>query len=94
MSGCAVCVYDLYEESLSAYKASVENLRSVLSALSIPEHEWPARIRTRSTSPTSSGVGVKQREVVLSAFEEMERVLEEKRARRAVGEAESSSVCS
>jgi len=87
MSGCAVCVYDLYEESLSAYKASVQSLRSALTASSIPEDEWPAHIRTTHMSSTGSGA-------VLSAFEEMERALEEKRARRSAGEAESSSVCS
>lgn len=94
MSGCAVCVYDLYEESLLEYKASVEKLRGTLAALSIPEDEWPTHIRTTRTSSTGSGTSVRQKGVVLSVFEEMERALEEKRTKRAAGEAESSCVYS
>ncbi|KAG1729507.1 uncharacterized protein EDB91DRAFT_1059958 [Suillus paluster] len=83
MSGCAICVYDLYEESLEAYKESIATLRSSLSALSIPESEWPVRVRTNI--PTTA----KRNEVILSAFEEMERQLKEKRKRKAAVEAES-----
>ncbi|KAF9480936.1 hypothetical protein BDN70DRAFT_876959 [Pholiota conissans] len=73
MSGCAVCVYDLYEESLEAYKEAVAGLRNSLSALHIPEAEWPAQIRPKeSTSPSREGP---RKEVILSAFEEMERRL-------------------
>jgi hypothetical protein len=83
MSGCAICVYDLYEESLEAYKESIVALRLSLSALSIPDSEWPDRIRTNT--PTAK----KRQEVILDAFEEMERQLKEKKERRAAVETES-----
>jgi hypothetical protein len=85
MSGCAICIYDLYEESLEAYKESLAALRSSLSALSIPESEWPERIRTTAKIPAVE----KGQDAILSAFEEMERQLKEKREHRAVVEAES-----
>jgi hypothetical protein len=83
MSGCAICVYDLYEESLEAYRESIVALRLSLSALSIPDSEWPDRVRTNT--PTAK----KKQEVILDAFEEMERQLKEKKERRAAVEAES-----
>jgi hypothetical protein len=83
MSGCAICVYDLYEESLEAYKESIVALRSSLSALSIPDSEWPDRVRTNTPAAE------KRHEVIFNAFEEMERQLKEKKERRAAVEAES-----
>ncbi|KAI6142587.1 hypothetical protein BKA82DRAFT_1003407 [Pisolithus tinctorius] len=85
MSGCAVCVYDLYEESLDAYKESVATLKASLAALSIPESKWPPNIRATTTQ---SSITMKQKDVVLSAFEEMERALKEKRDRRTAVEAD------
>ncbi|KAI5997306.1 hypothetical protein F5J12DRAFT_852216 [Pisolithus orientalis] len=76
MSGCAVCVYDLYEKSLNAYKESVATLRASLAVLSIPESKRPLSIRTTSSQ---SSIAMKQKDVVLSVFEEMERALKEKR---------------
>ncbi|KAF8157100.1 hypothetical protein B0H34DRAFT_638026, partial [Crassisporium funariophilum] len=70
MSGCAVCVYDLHEESLEAYREAVSALRSNLSAMNIPEAEWPPSIRTQTISDTK-----KRKEMVMDAFEEMERAL-------------------
>lgn len=72
MSGCAVCVYDLYEESLAAYKNEVDALRIALTGMKIPELKWPAHIRF-----DHPGVGpeVRRNEKSLSAFEEMERGL-------------------
>lgn len=89
MSGCAVCVYDLYEESLNSYKESVAALRASLAALSIPESQWPSSIRTTTTQASTA---VMQKDVVLSAFEKMERALEERREKRAAVEADSQSV--
>ncbi|KAG2054323.1 hypothetical protein BDR06DRAFT_884446 [Suillus hirtellus] len=83
MSGCAICVYDLYEESLEAYKESILTLRSSLSALSIPESEWPDHVRTNTPAIQ------KRHDIVLNAFEEMERQLREKKEQRAAVEAES-----
>jgi hypothetical protein len=74
MSGCAICVYDLYEESLAAYNESVGVLRKKLIAMNVPEHQWPEHIQTNRAQPE------KPANVVMSAFEEMERRLKEKHA--------------
>ncbi|KAA1473115.1 hypothetical protein DENSPDRAFT_754763, partial [Dentipellis sp. KUC8613] len=75
MSGCAICVYDLYQESLDNYKDALKSLRASLSALDIPQSEWPESIRE------NAGQAAPQRKsVTLSAFEEMERRLAEKHA--------------
>ncbi|KAF8438867.1 hypothetical protein L210DRAFT_3403529 [Boletus edulis BED1] len=91
MSGCAVCVYDLYEEALTAYKDSVITLRTALAARHMPETEWPAHIRTgKATHADSShATADKTKGAVLDAFEEMERALKEKREKRTAVEAES-----
>ncbi|KAK0461143.1 uncharacterized protein EV420DRAFT_1331510 [Desarmillaria tabescens] len=72
MSGCAVCVYDLYEESMKAYKENVATLRNALVSMGVPENEWPASVK----SPTEKVE--RKSNVVLSVFEEMERALKEK----------------
>ncbi|KAL4269146.1 Oxidoreductase-like domain-containing protein [Pleurotus pulmonarius] len=73
MSGCAVCVYDLYEESLSAYNESIAALRSSLEERGISETEWPAPVRRTGTPvPTKNNVA-------LSAFEEFEQALKAKK---------------
>jgi len=87
MSGCAVCVYDLYEETLEAYKEAVLSLRNSLSALHIPDDEWPISIRQQGASEPS--VPGKQKEMVLNAFEEMERALKLKRQSEAEAQARS-----
>ena len=72
MSGCAICVQDLYAEALDEYKKSVESLRTSLTILHIPEDKWPENIQTGRKQPE-----VKQ-SVTLSAFEELERRLKER----------------
>ncbi|KAG6331297.1 hypothetical protein ID866_7795, partial [Astraeus odoratus] len=90
MSGCAVCVYDLYEDSLKEYKQAVATLRASLSALSIPESRWPSHIRMSTTATDEHATSAnRQRDAVFSAFDEMERTLKEKREKRAAVEAES-----
>jgi hypothetical protein len=74
MSGCAICVYDLYEESLGFYKEALSKVTATLTSMGIPEVEWPASLRS-STAAMSIG---KKKDVALSAFEEMERRLAEK----------------
>jgi hypothetical protein len=82
MSGCAVCVYDLYEESLRSYKESIATLRTALEARGVPEAEWPADIRAPGARATGSGPSESAtRNVALDAFEEMERALAAKRAK-------------
>jgi hypothetical protein len=77
MSGCAVCVYDLYEESMDAYKDAVVAFCSSLTSLGIPKSEWPPRIRGQVSLPT--GQDKQRKEVVMSVFEELERTLNAKR---------------
>ena len=75
MSGCAVCVYDLYEESLASYEDSIAALRKSLGALGIFPNTWPRNVRPdveKSTPESRKGV-------ILNAFEEMERKLKEKK---------------
>jgi Oxidoreductase-like protein, N-terminal len=75
MSGCAICVHDLYQESLDAYRASVASIRASLTDMRVPTKQWPETIRPdsegRTPLPASS--------VSLSAFEEMERALKARR---------------
>ena len=92
MSGCAVCVYDLYEDALATYKEEVVALRAALAAQDIPETEWPVHICTRTREDNRGDATAPQaRSGVLDAFEEMERALQAKREKRAAAEAESLS---
>jgi hypothetical protein len=76
MSGCAICIHDLYQESLTAYKESIDSLRTSLSTLEVPESEWPPNVQTSAEHVEWN------RNVALSAFEEMERRLKEKHERK------------
>ena len=81
MSGCAVCVYDLYEESQASYEDSIAALRKSLGALGIPPNTWPLNVRpdTEKSTPES------RKGVILNAFEEMERKLKEKKEEKEDG---------
>lgn len=81
MSGCAVCVYDLYEDSLLTYKALLASLRKQLESMKIPDSEWPLHIKS---SPTSQVIN-KPFNASLDAFETMEKALKAKRQGRAQG---------
>ncbi|KAJ7209811.1 oxidoreductase-like protein [Mycena haematopus] len=72
MSGCAICVYDLYEDSLSAYHESMAAFRLTLTSSGIPEESWPESVRAGDTT-------VRAKPVTMSAFEELERSLKAKR---------------
>jgi hypothetical protein len=75
MSGCIVCVYDLYEESLASYEDSITTLRESLGALGIPPDTWPVNVRpdVKKSTPES------RKAVIFNTFEEMERKLKEKK---------------
>ncbi|KAJ7723493.1 oxidoreductase-like protein [Mycena maculata] len=79
MSGCAVCVYDLYEESLRTYTEAMANFRTMLTAAEIPRAAWPDSVRVRQSADEL------KKGVTLSAFEELEKSLKEKRATPDVG---------
>jgi Oxidoreductase-like protein, N-terminal len=74
MSGCAVCVHDLYQESLDDYNASVAAIRASLTNMKVPEDEWPETIRPGAEKASSPS---------LSAFQEMERALKARRGAQA-----------
>ncbi|KIP09734.1 hypothetical protein PHLGIDRAFT_34249 [Phlebiopsis gigantea 11061_1 CR5-6] len=74
MSGCAVCVQDLYAEALDEYKQAVDALRTSLTTLSVPEGRWPPSIRTSA----SAGQPPPKQNVTLDAFAELERRLQMK----------------
>ncbi|KJA26916.1 hypothetical protein HYPSUDRAFT_122532, partial [Hypholoma sublateritium FD-334 SS-4] len=78
MSGCAICVYDLHEESLEAFNEAVTALRGSLTARHIPIAEWPVHIRPKESAAKAGQDSRKG--VILSAFEEMERKLALKKA--------------
>jgi hypothetical protein len=62
-------------DALSAYDESISSLRSSLTALNIPEFEWPSNIR-------ASGIGSKEEgkpNVSMDAFMALERSLKEKK---------------
>ena len=83
MSGCAICVHDLYNDSLQEYNEAMATLRGFLLKAGVKEEEWPDRIRGKRGSgvQTVQDKG-KQPNPVMSAFEAMERQLEEKRRER------------
>ncbi|KAJ3717575.1 hypothetical protein DFJ43DRAFT_1099327 [Lentinula guzmanii] len=62
MSGCAVCVYDLYEDSLTAYREAVAKVTGALKSMEVPEADWPRNLRTSE----------RNKDVTLTVFEQME----------------------
>ncbi|OSD08206.1 hypothetical protein PYCCODRAFT_1402464 [Trametes coccinea BRFM310] len=77
MSGCAVCVYDLYDEARHDYIQAVDNIRANLDKMGVPEDEWPPDIRRKQPPPEPSA----RPDVILSAFEQLEKQLREKKER-------------
>lgn len=74
MSGCAICVHDLYQEALEDYNASVASVRDSLQSLHVPEERWPESIRVKATKAPKE----QRQDIRLSAFEELERRLKAK----------------
>jgi len=79
MSGCAVCVHDLYQETLEDYNSSVTAVRTSLTAMKVPMEEWPESIRPGSERQTPLPAPAVSR----NAFQEMERALEARREAQA-----------
>ncbi|OCH93917.1 hypothetical protein OBBRIDRAFT_789784 [Obba rivulosa] len=75
MSGCAICVYDLYNESLDSYNRALASIRGALAARHVPESTWPPELRT---SPAAAEKPVPKPDVARSAFEELEARLRKK----------------
>ncbi|KAH8101873.1 oxidoreductase-like protein [Cristinia sonorae] len=74
MSGCAVCVYDLYDEALHDYNDKLSSLRTSLQVLNIPEFQWPLAVRTAPVDKVTDS----KKSPTLSAFEELELRLKQK----------------
>lgn len=88
MSGCAVCVYDIYEAAREDYMRAVDTLRAALDERGIPEREWPEGIRRRKAKNAAAQAEPKQespREAITNAFEAFERALREKKERGTAG---------
>lgn len=83
MSGCAICVYDLYDEAVKDYNTQVSTIRRSLEALQVPKEQWPSSLRTKRGSGKDT---VPKKSITLSAFEELERRLKEKHGSRAEGQ--------
>lgn len=81
MSGCAICVYDLYDDAMSTYKDKCRTVCDELRARGADEDIWPAELRSFSTG---RGLEALPQEVkvdpVKAAFEKMERELQGRRA--------------
>ena len=85
MSGCAICVHDLYAESLEAYDQAVSTLHESLKAKGIDESTWPAQIRDSKPKATTP------KEKVLSAFEKFELELARKQEEAQMGKEQKSA---
>ena len=77
MSGCAVCVYDLYDEARTDYIQAVDKIRADLVRMSVPEHEWPPDIRSNPQDAQSDPAP--KATPVLNAFEQLELALKAKK---------------
>ena len=77
MSGCAVCVYDLYESALADFREQLASVQKALKAKGVPVSEWPSSLRTM---PSPSGEPLDQ-DVYGAAFRALEKALKEKRSR-------------
>ncbi|KAL5498754.1 hypothetical protein ACEPAH_2109 [Sanghuangporus vaninii] len=98
MSGCAVCVHDLYAEALDAHESTLRSIRSALHDKGVAEETWPRQLRyglsAEATEGEDDNVGggkrdltgkdlVKAKQASLSAFEQMElQLAAKKRAQR------------
>ncbi|KAF8318633.1 hypothetical protein DL93DRAFT_2075474 [Clavulina sp. PMI_390] len=55
MSGCAVCVYDLYIEAKAAYSTALSNALTELREQDVPREDWPAEVIALDAKLNSSG---------------------------------------
>ncbi|KAH9917299.1 uncharacterized protein B0H18DRAFT_1034830 [Fomitopsis serialis] len=84
MSGCAICVYDLYTAALEDYKHALDALRTALQARKVPEREWPVEVKGEDEAAGGT-LPKSPQNVAFSAFEELERSLRARREREASG---------
>lgn len=85
MSGCAVCVYDLYIEAKAAYSHSLTTALTALQQQSVPKTSWPEDVlalaeRSNGKEVTASAVfdGEEPLDATMRAFIELEKRLKGK----------------
>ena len=83
MSGCAVCVYDLYDEARQDYIHAMDKLRTELTKIGVPKSQWPADVQGDGQDGDLTPTPRPSQSVTLSAFEELELALKAKRERDA-----------
>lgn len=86
MSGCALCVYDLYDDALAAYSDACRAACNELRAQGVNKSAWPTELRDNkdiTEDGPNGGMPVKRVDPVRAAFEQMERELMARRAKEA-----------
>ncbi|KZS97293.1 hypothetical protein SISNIDRAFT_482217 [Sistotremastrum niveocremeum HHB9708] len=85
MSGCTLCVYDLYADSLEQYHDTIAGIRESLREQGVREEEWPAVLRSPTADDSGGGKEktLEEREedlvdVSMDAFRAMEKALKAK----------------
>ncbi|KIO31905.1 hypothetical protein M407DRAFT_121918 [Tulasnella calospora MUT 4182] len=80
MSGCAICVNDLYIEALRDYKASLRSIRDKLEREAVHKSLWPKEIIELHPSGQAQQEDLDDADLdpVTKAFMEMERKLKKK----------------
>ncbi|KAF8526603.1 oxidoreductase-like protein [Hysterangium stoloniferum] len=78
MSGCAICVYDLYLGSLETYREELASMRATLQRQNVPVSEWPEEIRAGNNRPDDGQDPSVELDVSLSAFAQLEKALRER----------------
>ena len=83
MSGCAICVYDLYDEAMGRYREDIKHVKGRLRIMGVGENEWPSVLIGRGGSQGGSdGERTKNPNVVvMDAFEQLEREIHAKKVR-------------
>ncbi|KAG9125737.1 hypothetical protein FRC07_006422 [Ceratobasidium sp. 392] len=80
MSGCAVCVYDLYLSSLEDYKQSLLSARSQLQSRFVPLSEWPDEVREAQPQDDEQPLDSLNLDPSMKAFLILEKKLGQKKS--------------
>ena len=82
MSGCAICVNDLYIESKAAYQSALGDALDQLEAKKVPRDKWPESVASlyerriaQASGAISSVVDEEPLDASMRAFLELERKL-------------------
>lgn len=80
MSGCAICVHDIYLDALNAYTSSLRSIKASLLEQSVPKHAWPSAVlEVKDGSEQDDADGLpSDLDPTTRAFMELERKLKKK----------------